>query len=73
MKCAASVNCPLVPSVQFGDNLTNKCQSNCSAGQFGDSTTRNCVVQCPKKNVTLTDHYYGDSSSGINLCVLVCP
>ena len=69
MRCVASTQCPSSPSLQFGDNSTHKCQSNCSAGQFGDPKTRNCVIQCPKKAVTLTDHYYGDSTNGINLCV----
>lgn len=73
MRCVTSSNCPTTPSLTFGDNSTRSCLSNCSNNEFGDPTSRNCVTQCPGLIVTGTEHYYGDLSTGINLCVTVCP
>ena len=73
MKCVISSNCPLSPSMTFGDNTTRTCLSNCTNNQFGDPNSRNCVIQCPKLAVTGTEHYYGDKSTGINLCITICP
>lgn len=76
MRCVTSLNCPnvpLSPSMTFGDNATRSCQANCTNDTFGDPTLRNCVSQCLKSSQTGTEHYYGDKSTGINLCVTVCP
>lgn len=54
MRCVLSINCPISPSITFGDNITRSCLSNCSNNTFGDPTSHNCVTQCPKLAVTGT-------------------
>ena len=73
MRCVTAMNCPTTPSMTFGDNTTRSCVSNCSNGKFGHPLDRNCLTQCPSQAITTTEHYYGDKSTGINLCVTVCP
>jgi hypothetical protein len=73
MTCVISLACPISPSLTFGDNSTRQCSSNCSNGKYGDPTSRNCVTQCPNNIQTGTSTYYGDKSTGINLCITICP
>lgn len=42
-------------------------------GKFGDPTSRNCVTQCPNVSTTLTSTYYSDVSTGVFVCVVICP
>ena len=73
MTCVAALDCPLTPTMTFGDSNNRYCVSFCSDGEFGDPTSRNCVDQCPKQADTGTEHYYGDTSTGQYICVTVCP
>jgi Na+-translocating ferredoxin:NAD+ oxidoreductase RNF subunit RnfB len=60
----------------FGDNTTRDCLSNCTNDEFGDPTSRSCLTQCPDdgdQSGSITENYYGDKSTGVNLCVAVCP
>lgn len=57
----------------FGDNVTRSCVSNCSNGTFGDPVSRSCLAQCQSFTATGTSTYYSDKSTGIYLCVTICP
>lgn len=71
--CVISLSCPTSPSITFGDNNTRSCLSNCTLGTFGDPTSRNCVTQCPNASTTGTSTYYSDITTGVYLCVVICP
>lgn len=76
MTCVISLNCPApptYPTMTFGDTPTRSCVSFCSNNYWGDPTSRNCVAQCPNVSTTGTSRYYGDSSTGQYLCVVICP
>lgn len=65
-KCVAGGTCPSTPIPYFSDDTTNLCVANCPANYFADSTTRRCLVYC-------SNGTFGDDSSGVGICVLVCP
>ena len=68
-----STNCPTTPVMTFGDSLSISCVAQCPNGTWGDSASRNCVGQCPNIALGATYNSYGDSSTGKNLCVYICP
>lgn len=46
---------------------------SCPNGSFAykSSLVQLCIDQCPLKSATV--NYFGDSTTGINVCVLQCP
>lgn len=73
MTCVTSLNCPVSPTMTFGDTATRRCVSFCSNSYWGHPTSRNCVSQCPNVTTTGTSRYFGDDSTGQYLCVVICP
>lgn len=73
MTCVTAANCPTTPTMTFGDTFTRSCVSFCSNSYWGDPTSRNCIAQCYNVSTTGTSRYYGDSSTGQYICVVICP
>jgi hypothetical protein len=75
--CVTSINCP---TNQFGDNVTQACVTSCPnissnnslnissniSWAYATSNDKICIDICPTT-------WYGDSSTGFNVCVQKCP